>query len=219
MVAWGNAYQSDAVQACAATQSAIVYGIQDVTLTPSAEGVTLMYAGFVGFQWWVLVPSGQPSAVAANVTACLSAGGLIDVVVSAVGQAAVRPRVAQPCGVYSEANVAGTACTCVAGYAAALSSQGLGICAPCMNGTARARYAEGGCAACPAHSVAESMAMTGCVCLPGFSMAADGVSCVPAPSPWAIMGLLTTPATAVGLAAAVVATLLLVTGALCTVLL
>ena len=137
------------------------------------------------------------------------------------GQASVRPSVAQACGLYSEANAAGTACTCVAGYEQALSGGGSRICAPCLSGTVRARRAVGGCVPCPAdnRSTADFMGMAGCVCRPEYRLADDGRACLLPPPPWDVMGLLTPTVNVATAAAMATAAVLALVGALACALL
>ena len=132
------------------------------------------------------------------------------------GQASVRPSVAQACGIYSEANNDATACTCVAGYEQALSTGGSRICAPCLSGTVRARWADGGCVPCPEdnRSSADFMGMAGCVCHPEYRLADDGGACLPPLPPWDVMGLLTPTVNVAAAAAIATAVVLALVGAL-----
>jgi hypothetical protein len=143
-------------------------------------------AGLLMVPWdWILVLRAA-DALVVDPKACLQAHGFVSAHVEtlAVKEKVPIRRVSSCGGRHLEWDASGTVpdCVCVAGYELVYIDDLFDPqCLPCMNGTARARYAPGGCVPCLAPQSAPFLGMTQCTCIEGFR--ADSVTgvCVPTP--------------------------------------
>ena len=214
VTAWGFDAQGRELQKCSIAEGTVVYDMQPPTIT-DARNSNPLYRNLVKWQWQLLTPTtAATSWVVANVTACLAGNSMVDILVTEDERVLVTYVVEKPCGLYMEADPTRSYCMCVAGYEQIRTDNGYLICSPCLNATARARWATGGCVLCPSdhRSSADSLGMSACVCNTGFYLSTNGTECIQNPSRWGALVTASNPITAVLIVAGVVAFMLITTG-------
>lgn len=129
---------------------------------------------------WVLLSSVNPWDKT-NATGCLAAHGFADIATGYLGapRAAIGVKQAVRCAGVAQEWWEGKGCGCIAGYEALATARWGTQCFPCLNGTARARYAMSGCAPCPDGEIAPWMGMSACICAGGWDAAS--ATCVGQP--------------------------------------